>query len=144
MEKLAHVHQALQENSEIRIVGVVERRYSPEIQSIWSHTVDFYLAPRTGGVYTVEGLQVMMLALVPSLAHDQCDDFRDRYREREIEFGRLYFDEDIENPSLCAGGATRLRRRIWVRVFPNIAIAQDALGGVHKYCISKSDLATYQ
>src|SRR3989338_6900137 len=93
MSKLTHVRKALQDNPNITIVGALERNYLPGRSGYWSHTVDFHVASKTGGVYTAEELQALMMSLVPGLEPTDKDNLREW--DREMEFVRLYFDEDI-------------------------------------------------
>lgn len=163
MSKLTHIRKALQNNPNIKIVSAPERNYLPNRDGFWSHTVDFYVAP-TGGVYTAKELQELMISVIPELAPTCKDDCRDW--GHELQFGRLYFDEDIgteiirreivltdEDMFTCGGcidgkriieGSEKVRRRTWVRVFPNVKIAEEALTGKNEYRISKNELSRHR
>jgi hypothetical protein len=138
MDKLTLVHAGLNRNSDVTIVAVLEKHYPLGGQNAWNHTVDFYLAPRMGGIYTVDELQELLLSLLPGVTPTDKDDFRES--RQELEFGKLYVDEDISVPR----SGQKLRRRIWVRVFPNTEIAADAMCGKHKHSISRQELAEYR
>ncbi|MEK7118909.1 MAG: hypothetical protein AAB889_00130 [Patescibacteria group bacterium] len=164
MSKLTHVRKALQDNPSITIVGAPERNYLPGRDGYWSHTVDFYVAPKTGGVYTAKELQALMMSLVPGLEPACKDDFHER--DREMEFGKLYFDENIgteavrheivlsDEDMFSSGGfvdgkriiehTEKVQRRTWVRLFPNTQIAAAALEGENEFRIPKSELSKYR
>lgn len=164
MSKLTHVRKALQDNTNITIVGAPERNYLPGRDGYWSHTVDFHVAPKTGGVYTAKELQALMLSLAPELEPTCKDDFHEL--DREIEFGKLYFDEDIGTEAVrreivltdkdmfpsdgfvdgkrIIERTEKVQRRTWVRLFPNAQIATAALKGENKYSIPKSELTKYR
>ena len=163
MSKLTHVRKALQDNPNITIVGALERNYLPGRNGYWNHTVDFYVAPKTGGVYTDKELQALMMSLVPGLEPTDKDNFREW--DREMEFGRLYFDEDIgteavrheivltDEDMFSFGGfvdgkriierTEKVQRRTWVSLFPNGQIATAALEGENRFQISKNELLKY-
>lgn len=154
ISKLEQVRAALLANPNIVIVGAPERNFLPGRDGFWSHTIDFHVAPKNG-VYNAEELQTLMLSLVPDLATSCMDQFH-QY-EREMNFGKLYYDEDIgtrvthqkltlTDPSMFGAKGfvdgkrvidqtEKIRRRTWVRLFPDIAIATAALGGNHVYSI---------
>lgn len=164
MSKLTHVRKALQDNPNITIVGVREQNYLPGGSGGWSHTVDFYVAPKMSGVYTAKGLQALMMSLVPGLEPTCRDDFHEW--DREMEFGKLYFDENIGTKAIrheivltdedmfssegFVGGkrvierTEQVQRRTWVRLFPNVHIATAALKGENDFSISKSELAKHR
>lgn len=164
MSKLTHVRKALQENPSITIVGTKEQNCLPGRNGFWSHTVDFHVAPKIGGVYTIKELQTLMMSLVPGLEPTCKDDFCER--DREMEFGKLYFDEDIGTEAIrhevvlsdedmfSSSGfvdgrriielTKKVQRRTWVRLFPNTQIAAAALKGENEYQIPKNELAKYR
>lgn len=161
MSKLIQVRKALGENPNITIVGAPERNSLPDRDGHWSHTIDFYVAPN-GGIYNAEELQAFMMSLVPGLEPSCKDDFHEW--DHELEFGKLYFDEDIgtevirreitltDEEMFASDGfvdgkqvieyTRKVQRRTWVRLFPNpqVAIATLMSGNV-VYRISKSELA---
>ena len=161
MSKLAHVRKALESNPKIKIVGAPEKNYLPERDDSgnWSHTVDFHVAPKTGGVYTAEGLQALMMSLVPGLEPTWKLDFCEG-RSHEMTFGTLFFDEEIGTKAvrrkivltdedmfssdgfvdgkLVIECTNKILRRTWVRLFPNAQIAATALEGENRCVISKS------
>ena len=163
MSKFTHIRKTLQDNPNITIVGAPERNYLPGRDGEWSHTVDFHVTPKTGGVYTAKDLQALMMSLVPGLEPTYQDDFREL--DREMWFGRLYFDEDIgtedvsheivltDEDMFSSGGfidgkriierTEKVRRRTWVRLFPNAQIATAALKCENKYLIYKSEILKY-
>lgn len=163
MSKLVHVRKALQENPSITIVGAPEKNYLPRRAGYWSHTVDFHIAPKTD-IYTATQLQTLMMSLVPGLEPTCSDHFREG--ANEMEFGKLYFDEDIgtevvrheitlfDKDMFSSNGfvdgkqiierIVKVQRRTWVRLFPNTQIAAAALEGTNAYRISKNELASYQ
>lgn len=165
MSKLTQVRKVLQENLNVVIVGALERNYLPDRSGLWSRTVDFHVAPKTGGVYTAEELQTLMISLVPELEPTYKDDFHKW--SRVMQFGKLYFDEDIgaevirreitltdEDMFLFDGFVDgrrviecteKVRQRTRVRLFPNARIAAAALEGEYAdERISKSDLAKHR
>ncbi len=164
MSKFTHVRKALQDNPNITIVGAPEQNYLPGRNGYWSHTIDFHVAPKTGGVYTAKELQALMMSLISGLEPTCKDDFREW--DREMEFGKLYFDEDIgteavrheivltDEDMFLSGGfvdgkriiecTKKVQRRTWVRLFPNAQIAAAALEGENEYRISKSELTKYR
>ncbi len=163
MSKLTQVRKALEDNPSITIVGAPERNHLPSRDGYWSHTVDIYVAPKTDGVYTVEGLQTLMMSLVPELEQTCKDNFSEG--DYSMSFGMLYFDEVIgteavrremvlsDEDMFSSDGFTDgkliieyvndVKRRTWVRLFPNVEIATVALLGENQYEISKKDLAKY-
>ena len=164
MSKLTQVRTALEDNPGIAIVGAPECNHLPNRVSYWSHTVDFHVAPKTGGVYTAGELQALMMSLVPELEPNQKDDFWES--DLAMQLGKLYFDEEIgtevvrreivlsdedmfSSPGFVDGKCTiqrteRVQRRTWVRLFPNIQIATAALEGADGLSISKSRLSRYR
>ena len=164
MSKLTHVREALQGNATITIVGAPEQNYLPGRNGYWSHTVDFYVAPKVGGLYTAKELQVLMKSLVPGLEPTCMDNFFDR--DLEMAFGKLYFDEVIGAEAICReivlsdedvffsdgfidgkriiNCTQELWRRTWVNLFPNVQIATSALSGENKFRISKRELTKYR
>ncbi len=128
MSKLAVVEQSLKRTPGAILVGALEQHCSRG----WDHTVAFLVAP-TKGLYTAEKLQAFMMGLIPEGLAPTCkDDFSRSGAESSLvgylHFGRLYFDEHIEqdgNPPVTG----RNNRRIWVRPFPNKTYARDILEG---------------
>jgi hypothetical protein len=167
--KLATVRNALVADPNIVIVNVDERNYLPDRDGYFSHTVDYWIAPK-GGLYTAKKLQRFMMSLVQGLKPTMIDDFRES--PGRLSYGKLYFDEKIgeertiteriftlTDPELksadgCVDGhktidedVTReLNRRIWVRPFPDENVARDTMGGKLKweYWIDSEDLRKYQ
>jgi len=163
LSKLTQVRWALQANSNIVIVGQKERNHLPNRDGYWSHTVDIIVAPKDG-LYTAEELQSLMLSLVPENVEVTCkDDFQDR--ERELQFGKLYFDEVIGSETihreividddvisldnavdgkLVIDDTKEVKRRTWVSVYPNAQMAAAALEGGGLYRVSKEELAKHR
>lgn len=150
MNKLTRVRKALGENSKVNIVAVEEKNYLLNGDGTWGHTVDFYVAPKNGGIYNVNELQALIMSLVPELEPTHKDNFCER--ECVMEFGKLYFDEDIgtefihrsivltdENmislfnkhgfingKQAIISSTKKIKRRIWIRLFPSEEIASAA------------------
>ncbi len=144
MTSLSVVRSALEGNADIVIIDIAERNYLPETAS-WCHTVDFFIAPKVG-VYDAERLQDLMLSLVPGLTPTTKDDFCN-FKDT-LHFGKLYFDEvigqeyremtisdeDLKNTNGLVGGhlifdKKDLKRRVWVRLYPDVEIATRAAKG---------------
>lgn len=170
--KLAKVKRALNSNNDVVIVNVEEKIHLPERDGFWSHTVDFWVAPKKG-LYTADELQNFMIKLIPDLEPSSKDDFReDPYR---ITFGKLYFDEKIGEERVTtkrvitltdeklfdlAGGfpdgkktietneVFDYKRRIWVRLYPNEKFARDVLDGklpsICDFLVEKDVLQKYK
>ncbi|MBP9782381.1 MAG: hypothetical protein KBC50_01465 [Candidatus Pacebacteria bacterium] len=160
MSKLTHVREALKNNLNITIVAALEQNYLPSKSGYWSHTVDFYVAPKNGCVSTANELQALMMSLVPGLELSCKDNFTES--DIEIKFGKLYFDEYIgtrasrleiiltDSDMFSTKGfvdgkylvekSQKVERRTWVSLFPSVQIATAALEGKNQYSISKSQL----
>ena len=145
MSKLATVRSALQNDHRLQIVSASEQTHFPHPHLGWTHKVNFVVAPTTG-IYTDKELQKFMLSLVPGLAPTTSDRFMGW--DTRLELGRLYFDENIgsevirheitlnesdflpadvvENGQADFEETRALRRRIWVRPYPDIEIAMVA------------------
>ena len=168
MSKLSLVRQALEHNPRVLIGKVMEKNHLPRRDGYWSHTVDFLVAPH-GGLYTAAELQEFMMSLVPQGLETTClDSFHDYPDLSAMNFGKLYFDEDIGNEEItrvCTitdpdllneGGFVNgkrtiqeekpYQRRTWIRPFPNLKIIKDALEGKlrSEYYIDREDLERYK
>ena len=168
MSKLSIVKQSLETNPEVVIAKVFENNYLPGRNGYWSHTMDFWVAPKNG-LYTAEELQEFMMGLVPEgLEPTSKDDFRKYDKKSDLSLGKLYFDEDIGqekvtrictltdedllNVSGFVDGQRTIeesrpyQRRTWVRPFPNEALVEDLLEGKlgSKYSIRPEELKRYQ
>lgn len=141
------VRKALGGNSNITIVAVEEKNYLMGRGGSWGHTVDFYVAPKNKSIYAAEELQTFMLTLIPSGMEPTCrDDFCEN--DRAMELGKLYFDEDIGaefihreitlnkdvlpedgfvNGKKITESIGKIKRRILVRLFPDIQTAAEAV-----------------
>lgn len=160
MSALSEVRNALKENSAFVVLEVIEHNSLPQRgSSAFEHTLDFFVAPKAGGIYVVREMQEAMLSLIPIPATMK-DDFRSA--GSYVEFGKLYFDEEIgkirtvheiditdeELKTSCGlmEGKRKtvdeqpLRRRIWVRLYPNIDLAKNAISGMNLHRISDQDL----
>ncbi len=148
MSKLNQVRKALQDNQNIVILGAPEHNYLPTRAGYWSHTVDFFIAPKSG-IYTAKELQSFITSLTPGLEPTTIDNFYES--EQELRFGVLYFDEDIGTESIrrevvltdqdmfASSGfvsgkriiehVEKVQRRTWVRLFPNANVAATVLRG---------------
>jgi hypothetical protein len=115
-------------------------------------------------VYTAKELQALMMSLVPELEPTSKDNFREW--DSEMEFGKLYFDEDIgteavrheivltDEDMFSSSGfidgkqiielTEKVQRRTWVRLFPNAQIAVAALEGENECRIPKNELVKYR
>lgn len=167
MSKLRQVRAALEGNSNITIVDVSEGNFLNGSVNGWSHTMDFMVAPKTGGVYDAADLQRLMLSLIPGLETSCRDDFRDR-GDGGLKFGALYFDENIgvvrthsevvltdedvratkgfTDGKLVTDNECSVCRRTWVRLYPSVALARAIITGEcdAKYEIFKEDLDKYR
>ncbi len=167
MSKLRKVRDALEGNPEIKIVKVFEKNYLPGntlYWTAWAYTVDFFIAP-IEGIFSAEKLQKLMLSLVKEPKETMKDDFEED--KTTLRFGKLYFDEIIgekkirEETSitdtdiiLSSGVETelyetvrkeQLKRRVWVRLFPSIKLAENAaFNQENDFSISKKDLKKFQ
>lgn len=92
MSKLRTVREWLETNPEVIIAKVLENNYLPGRKNCFSHTVDFWVAPKNG-LYTAEELQGFMMGLVPDgLQPTHKNDFRQYWEDGDLNFGRLYFN----------------------------------------------------
>ena len=161
MSKLSTVRTALQCNSDIQIVAVDESTHFPHPDGYWTHKVDFIVAPNHG-IYTGKELQDFMETLIPALQPTCLDRFHEW--DTSMEFGKLYFDEDlgtevikheitlaesdflppdvVENGKAVYEETRRIQRRTWVRLYPDqeIARARDRF----TYRIPKTDLESFK
>ena len=90
--KLAAVRSALRENPNVVLVGTRTENYLPGREGYFSHTVDFYAAPKVG-IYSADELQKFMMHLLPGVEPTCKDNFGES--GSELRFGKLYFDEKI-------------------------------------------------
>lgn len=165
MSKLSVVKGSLEARTDLIIASIRTQQFYPTTCG-WSQTVDIWVAP-VQGIYKAAGLQEFMMGLVPEGIEASC---MDQFREwqDELEFGKLYFDEEIgyeditrrctiteewlPMPEGFVDGYKEIesripyRRRTWVRVFPDAQIATDILSGALKteYRIKNCDLRRYQ
>lgn len=167
MDKLTTVRDALEANPDIVIVDVRDYNYIPERDGYWSHTVDFIVAPKKG-IYSADKLQELMITLVPALNPTTTDKFRQW--DWEMAFGKLYFDEEVGTEEIAINRKITLtdeklfsmegfqngqrtievhkkeplRRRTWVRLYPNVEIALLALKGIHEHNIPPNELRKWK
>ena len=161
MSKLEIVRKALEENPLIIIAGVEDRNYLPGKSGYWSHTINFFIAPKNP-IYSIRRLQEFLSNLIPVslVIPTQDDEFRDE--GPFLSFGKLYYDEDIgtetiqheiklteeglippeklENGKLVLNRTERIQRRTWVSLYPNFDLAKNAIDGLHEYRIEKKIL----
>jgi hypothetical protein len=164
MTKLRQVLRALENSQDITIIRTEERNHLPNKYMGWSHTVDFIVAPKTTGVYSASKLQSLMMSLVPGLEPSTFDIFNDL--GADLRFGKLYFDEEIgtlhvrrealltDEDLFAFDGFVEgkkviesddvLKRRIWVRLYPDVQIATDAQRDGNEYMIKKNELPRYR
>lgn len=114
----------------------------------WTETVDILVAP-VSPIYDPDKLNVFMDGLITGIQLSARDEAHD-YMDGGIHFGMLYFDEDLgmnnekiishvtafEPEALLRAGIKigrttrdreeRLRRRTWVRVYPDSVVCQIA------------------
>jgi len=156
------VKSALEADERIVIVNVLENNYFPGKYSYFSHTYDYFVAPKSP-IYEAEKLQALMVSLVADIKPTQQDEFRQG--SASMSYGKLYFDEEIgrlqsqssivltltdQDFILGAKGHTDgkkfienktdepLLRRVWVRLYPNITLAARALEDMNEYSIDNA------
>ena len=167
-EKMKIVVDSLRANPNVVVVGGFEENHLqsgrwPRPAGFWSRTLDIYTHP-TKPMYDAYQLNEFMFSLVPELEPTCSDKFwgGNRLIDRELQLGKLYFDEEIgratlkatvsldEGLSVVTTGVLeqtwdaeedlRLEQRTWVRVFPDREHLLDAAQGVNEYRIPTSDL----
>lgn len=161
MSKLATIRTSLQSNVNIQIVAVDEATHFPNTIGSWTHTVNFIVAPNQG-LYTSKELQHFMEKLIPALQPTCVDSFSEG--PISMMLGKLYFDEDlgteiirreitlsefdflpagaVENGKTVHEETRKIRRRTWVRLYPDQEIAT-----AHKryeFNIPKTDLSSFK
>ena len=158
MSKLSQVRKALQDNPNITIVAAKEINYLPNKHGYFSHTVDFFVAPKNGTLSTGEELQALMMSLIPGIKPTSVDNFHD-YGD-SMSLGKLYFDENIgiKNVKIVLTDedmfssidfvdgkleqSEKIERRAWVRLYPNIQTAVLAEKGENQCSIRKDKIIT--
>ncbi len=125
------------------------------------HWVEYFVAPKTGGLYCALELQEFMMSLLPNIdAYNNGHKFDQD--SHGIDFGALRFDEQIggqvlwcittiTDKDMPATGKKSFRstrpaiRRIFVRPYPNAQIAKEASEGKRKQDYIKwGDLRKYR
>ena len=160
MSKLEKIREALKNNPNINIVGVQDENYLPFGFDRWDHSVYFFIAPKINE-FNVQKLQDIMVSMVPELASNFLDNFRED--DRHLYFGYLQFEEEIgkritktevilsDREMFPTKGFYRgrriinqkekLQRIIRLKLFPSNDIASKALVlGENKYSIPKKEL----
>jgi len=164
--KLKKVLEALKNNDSVVIVGTEEKTCLPvEFNSKTvgtSHTVDIFVAPKVG-LYNPGQLQTLIMSLVPGLIPTCKDSFSGGMdKTQSLSIGVLYFDEtfgeieievydDSDYKQVFNEATTEkklkryLRRRTWVRLYPDIQIGEKAfasrdLKNAYQYMIPPGDL----
>lgn len=161
MSKLQIVRKALFSNADITVIDIKTENYLPYDHNGWSETISIVVAPKKG-IYDPGKLQELMLQLIQGLEPTCKDDFHSC--GKDIRFGRLYFDETIGEEKIhrevviadndlllkpldgftegkCVTDETHeLRRRTWVRLYPNGRIAVQAAMGANEYGIDVCQL----
>lgn len=164
VEKMQVVVDSLRTNPDIVVAGGFERNYLqtgewPNPNGYWSRTLDIYTHPKKP-IYDAEELNDFMFGLVPELEPTCSDRFRGY--DRELELGKLYYDESIGKAALTATVELKeglsivragvltpeweanrtldLKQRTWVRVFPDEGHLLDAAEGKNEYRIPRNEL----
>ena len=160
MSKLEKIREALKNNPNINIVGVQDENYLPFGFDRWGHSVYFFIAPKSSE-FNTQNLQDIMMSMVPELASNFLDNFRED--DRHLYFGYLQFEEEIgeritktevilsDKEMFPTKGFYRgrriinqkekLQRIIRVKLFPSNDIASKALVlGENEYNIPKKEL----
>ncbi len=142
--KAETVQETLANDDRIVVHAVVDRNLLPYRDGYWSHTLDIIVYPKQG-LYTAAELQILMESLIPDgLVTSAMDRFREG--DTELEFGKLYFDENIgqivtkkeltltDEALFSTEGFTEgkmtvtqtenLQRRTWVRLYPDHTVAE--------------------
>ena len=166
-EKMQVVVDSLRANPDIVVVGGHESNYLqtgqwPNPNGYWSRTLDILTHPVVP-IYNADELNEFMFGLVPELKPTCYDRFRGGSRkDRELELGKLYYDEIIGTAALSATiklkaglsiveagefasewSASRtldLRQRTLVRVYPDAGHLADAAEGRNEYRIPMNEL----
>jgi hypothetical protein len=164
VEKMQVIVDSLRGNPDVVVAGGFERNYLqtgewPRPDGYWSRTLDIYTHPRKP-IYDADELNDFMFGLVPELEPTCSDRFYGW--DRELELGKLYYDESIGTAALSAtvqlkdgisivrsgvlapewqaGQTMDLKQRTWVRVFPDEGHLLDAAEGNNEYRIPRSEL----
>lgn len=164
VEKMQVVVDSLRSNPDVVVVGGFERNYLqtgewPHPSGGWSRTLDIYTHPKKP-IYDADDLNDFMFGLVPELEPTCSDRFLGG--KRELELGKLYYDESIgkvtlnatvelkEGLSVVQAGVLApewrvaqtkdLNQRTWVRVFPDEGHLLDAAEGINEYRIPRNML----
>ena len=130
MSKLSQVKKALEENSAITIIAIKDINYLPGKRGYFSHTIDFLVAPATGTVSKAEELQALIMSLVPEVEPTMIDEF---YEAGDSTKGFVDGKIELKNKE-------KVKRRIWIRLYPNIQTAMSAEKGIDEYYINKKTL----
>lgn len=134
VSKLLCVQKALEEHPDVQIVGIREIRSYPGMNlstGDWHHYVTFYAAPKVQArSVSAEGLQRLLVSCIPiGVEPTYADEFQNT--DSALVYGRLFFDESFSALKAdftalpCQEIITGLQRRIAVRLFPLIEIAQN-------------------
>jgi MoaA/NifB/PqqE/SkfB family radical SAM enzyme len=137
MTKLEDIRKKLESCTAIEIVDVIDTDFKPKG---WNHWVEFLVAPKKPA-YDAKKLQKILAGVVPDLKPTIKDDFK-QYGGR-LEFGKLYFDEEIEDEDLESlieklpedkrekvreevsnNGKEKYKRRTFVKLYPDRWIAE--------------------
>jgi len=113
MSKLSQVRKALQESSNVIIVGVLEKNSLPVLPGPYQeygHTIDFFIAPNRftdpyfEAYYTVEKVYgFLMRAFSPELTPTtvKINQELNYFPYQGVKFGEMWFDEDIGTMTFC-------------------------------------------
>jgi hypothetical protein len=158
MSVVSQIEQALALRVDISLVGVSEVKRFPEKQGPWSYLVDFYVAPRRGA-YDVETLQMYLQSIIPNI--EPCCQSRFEYVGVMLSCGMICYsevvgterfirefsftDESGVNEALCTHSVkANLLRRVALRMYPSVLIAEDALSGKRVTDLSSADIESYR
>jgi hypothetical protein len=168
MSKIGQVKKDLFARQDIVIVDIKQKTYPLSGVGGWNETFDFFIAPMKG-VYEATALQKLMLGLItlePTCMDSFCSlttalSFGKLYFDEEIgqitlvgEETLTITDEDyasrmaeeVKKAEYVEGrrkveSITKLHRRTWVRLYPNVRIALTAAHeGKNEYSILATEL----
>lgn len=168
MSMLSEVKKDLYANKNIAVVDIsIDRSGAGSYFEKRWETVDIVVAPKKG-IYEADKLQALMEQLTPSVRCSDSDSFSEG--SHAMSFGKLYFDEVIgtekrnihreiiltDEDFLSKGlegfvdgkriikeeKTVMLERRTWVRLYPNLKIALEAVhNGTDRFHIDMEKLA---
>jgi hypothetical protein len=158
MSIVSQIELALALRADIALVGVSKIDCFPSKQGPWSYLANFYIAPRLS-LYCVEALQTLLRSIIPNI--EPCCQSEFKYVGVMMSCGMMCFsevvgteklirkfsftDESGVNEILCTHGVkTNLLRRIALRMYPSVLIAEDARLGKRVADLSSADIESYR